>query len=131
MAGTSTVASRAKIAFGLARDPIEQLAAGDHAVLHHLVQARSELAPGQRAQQQRIDDHDRRLMKGADQVLAERQVHADLAADRAVHLREKRRRDLHERDAAQERGGRKARGVADDAAADRDERAAAIGAARE
>ena len=67
-------------------------------------------------------------MKGADQVLAERVVDADLAADRAVHLRQQRRRHVHERDAAQEGRGGKARGVADDAAADGDDGAAAIGA---
>jgi hypothetical protein len=59
----------------------------------------------------------------ADQVLAERMVDADLAADGAVDLRQQRRRHVHERDAAQERGGGEAGGVADDAAADGDDRA--------
>ena len=50
-------------------------------------------------------------MECADQVLSQRVVHADLAADRAVHLRQQRRRDMHERDAAQKRGGRESRRV--------------------
>ena len=68
-------------------------------------------------------------MERADQVLAERVVDADLAADRAVHLRQQRRRHVHERDAAQEGGRGEAGDVADDAAADGDEGAAAVGAA--
>ena len=70
----------------------------------------------------------RRLVKRADQVLAERVIDADLAADRAVHLRQQRRRHVRQRDAAQERRGRESRRVADHAAADGDDRAAAIGA---
>ena len=62
-----------------------------------------------------------RLVKGANQVLAQRVVDADLAAHRAVHLRQKRRRDVHERDAAEKRGGREPRGVANHASADGDE----------
>ena len=128
MAGTSTSGSCAKTALMLSGETIEQRAAGDHAVLDDFVQAGSELAPRQRLQQLRIDHDDRRLVKRADQVLAERVVDADLAADRAVHLREQRRRHVGERDAAQEGGGREPGRVADHAAADGDDRAAAIGA---
>src|SRR6185295_15135591 len=53
--------------------------------------------------------------------------HADLAADRAVHLGQQRRRNVDERDAAQVRGRRIAGHVADDAAAERDQRRAAVG----
>ena len=114
--------------FRVTRDAIEQLAAGDHSVLDHFVEARAELAPRQRLQQQRIDRDDRRLMERADHVLAERVVDADLAADRAVHLRQQRRRHVREGDAAEIGRRCKASGVADDAAADRDDRAAAISA---
>ena len=70
----------------------------------------------------------RGLMKRADQVLAELVVDADLAADRAVDLREQRRRDVGERDAAQERRRGESGRVADDAATDGDDRACAVGA---
>ncbi len=55
-------------------------------------------------------------------------IDADLAADRAVDLREQRRRDLHHRHAAQVGRRREAGDVADDAAADGDDRRRAIGA---
>ena len=108
------------------REPIEQRPAGDHAVLDDLVEAGAELAARQRGEQLRIDRHRQGLMKRADQVLAERVVDADLAADRAVHLRQQRRRHLHDRDAAQERRGRKAGDVADHPAADGDDRRGAV-----
>ena len=97
------------------------------AVLDHLVEPGAELAARQRGEDRRIDDHGVRLVEGADQVLAERMIDADLAADRAVHLRQQRRRHVHERDAAQVGGRRETGHVADDAAAERDERRRAIG----
>ena len=68
-------------------------------------------------------------MEGADEVLAAGVVHADLAADGAVDLRHHGRRHVHERDAAEVRGGREAHHVAEHAAAHRHDRRAAIGAA--
>ena len=121
MAGTSTAGSLCEDRFGVACQAIEQIAARDHAVLHDFVETRAEFTPRQCLEQQRIDDDERRLMKRADQVLAERVVDADLAADRAVDLREQRRRHVHQRDAAQERRGGESRGVADHAAADGDD----------
>ena len=49
-------------------------------------------------------------------------VDADLAADRAVHLRQQRRRHLHDRDAAQVGGRGEPGDVADHAAAEGDDR---------
>jgi hypothetical protein len=69
-----------------------------------------------------------RLVERADHVLAERMVDRRLAADRRVHLREQRRRHLQVRDAALVDRGREAGEVADDAAAERDQHGAAIGA---
>ena len=61
------------------------------------------------------------LVEGADQVLAERVIDADLPADGAVDLRQERRRHVHERDAT-EIGRRGESGhVADHAAAECDE----------
>ena len=113
--------------FALGRDAVEQRRARRHPVFDHFVEAGAELAAGQRAEHRRIDDDRVRLIEGADQVLAERVVHADLAADRAVHLREQRRRHVDERDAAQVGRRREAGHVADDAAAEGDERRRAVG----
>ena len=55
-------------------------------------------------------------------------VDADLAADRAVDLREQRRRHVDERDAAQVGRRREAGHVADHAAAEGDHRRRAVGA---
>ena len=90
------------------------------------VEARAELAARQRREQRRIDDDQRRRMKRADQVLALRMVDADLAADRAVDLREQRRRHLDDGDAAQVRR----RGEAGDVAERRRRRSATIALAR-
>jgi hypothetical protein len=59
-------------------------------------------------------------MEGADQVLALRDVHRGLAADRGIHHRQQRRGDLHAVDAAHPAGGGEAGHVADHAAAQRD-----------
>ena len=122
IAGTSTAGVARQHRLGLARQQVEEVAAGDHAVFHHLVEPRAELAPRQRGQRQRVGHDQHRLVERADQVLAERVVDADLAADRAVHLRQQRRRHVHEGDAAQEARRGKAGRVADDAAADGDRR---------
>ena len=67
-------------------------------------------------------------MKAADQILAAHQIDAGLAADRRVHLRQQRGGDLHHRDPAHEDGGQKSGHVVDDAAAERDHQAGAVGA---
>ena len=69
-----------------------------------------------------VGDDGRRLMKRADEILARRRVDAGLSADRRVDHREQRRRHLHERNAAHERRRDEAGEVADDAAAERDDR---------
>ena len=65
-------------------------------------------------------------MEGADEVLALGQVDAGLAADRRVDLGDERRRDLDQRHAAQVRGRQEPGRVAQRAAADRDQRVAAL-----
>ena len=61
-------------------------------------------------------------MERSDQVLALRQVDRGLAADRRIDLRDERRRDVDERDTAQVRRGEEPGGIAERAAADRDDR---------
>ena len=69
-------------------------------------------------------------MEGADQVLPARQVDRRLAADRRVDLADERRRHGHPVDPAEVRRGGEACDVRRAAAAERDERAAALEAQR-
>ena len=120
--GVSTAGSRAKIALRSRRDALEQVGLD---VMPYLTTSYRPARNSRRGSVPSTDgsiDHGVRLIERADQVLAERVVDADLAADRAVHLREQRRRHVHERDAAQVGRGGEPGHVADDAAAERDER---------
>ena len=109
-------------------EPRQERAVADRAVLDHFREARGELARRQRAQAIGVDQHGARLVERADHVLAERMVDAGLAAHRRVDLREQRRRHLHERHAALVDRRGESRDVADDAAAQRDQRGRALGA---
>ena len=66
-----------------------------------------------------IGEHRGRLMESADQILTARMIHAGLAADRRIHLRQQGRRNLDEIDAALIARGGKPRDVAHDATAQR------------
>ena len=97
--------------------------------LHDLGQAGAAFGFRQRRQRLDVAEHEARLMKRSDQVLAVNRIEAGLAADRAVDHREQRRRHVPDANAAQQGGGRKAAHVADHAAADARPRAVAIDAA--
>ncbi len=127
MMGTSASALRAKIASASLATRSKSESARGHAVLDDFVESRTKLASRQRLQERRIDGDDRWMVERPDEILAERMVDAHLAANRAVDLREKRGRHLHERYAAQVRGGDEARHIADDAAADCNDGGATIG----
>ena len=124
--GSSAAASRAKSAFRscAVRSNSGRLAMTPYFTTSYRPALNSRR--GSVAQQLRVDDDGRRRMECADEILAERVVHADLAADRAVHLRQQRRRHLHDGDAAEVRGRGKTGDVADHAAADGDDRADAV-----
>ncbi len=81
-------------------DEVKNVGAANDAALQRLVHSGAKLAVGQRAQRGGIDEHCARLMKRAQQVLAFAQVHAGLAADGGIHLRQQRGRHLHHVDAA-------------------------------
>ncbi len=68
-------------------------------------------------------------MKRTDEVLARRHVDRGLASDGGVRHRDERRRGLHDRRSAVEGRRDKPREIADDAAAEREDRRAAIEAA--
>ncbi len=105
----------------------EELGVLDDAVLDDLGHAGVELALRQRLQHAHVDQDAARLPERADHVLGARQVDADLAADRAVDLREERGGHLHEGQAAGERRGDEPGQIADHAAAYRDDRRLAVG----
>jgi hypothetical protein len=65
-------------------------------------------------------------MKRADQILSDNVVHAGLAADCGVDLRQQRRRHLHVGNTSQIRGGCESGDIADDAATEGDERRGTI-----
>src|SRR6185437_15404823 len=111
--------------------PIEESAVADEAVFHHLGIAGEKLAPRQGCQRVDIGDDAHRLVEGADEILPMRAVDRGLAADRAVDLREESCWHLHIVDAAQQGCGGKARQIANDAAAERDERRSALDAERQ
>ena len=73
---------------------------------------------GQRRERLGVDEDRRGLVVGADVVLGLREVDAGLPAVGGVDLRDERRRDLHDRDAALVGRCAEPREVADDAAAD-------------
>ena len=107
----------------------EELGVADDAGLDDFVEAGAVLAVGQGVEHGRVDEDGERLVEAADQVLAADEVHAGLAADRGVHLGEQGGRDLEHGNAAHEDGGQEAGHVVDDAAAESDHHARAVGAA--
>ena len=102
--------------------PREEIRVAEQAVFHDLCIAGAHFAGAERIEKFGIDEHARRLVEGADEVLARCSIDRRLAADRRIDLREQRRRDLHEFAAAPRDGSGKAGEIADDAAAERDNR---------
>ena len=101
----------------LALTHVKQGGVSDGARLDDLRHAVVQLAQGQRAQQRRVDDDTRGLMKRADQVLAGGGVDARFPTDAAVHHRKQGGGNLHDGHAAHVRGGDEPCQVADHAPA--------------
>ncbi len=114
---------------GIAREQCVDVRRGEvvahQRVLGDLTQAAAVLAVGQRGEHRRVHEHGARLVERTDEVLALGQVHAGLAADRAVDHREQRGRHLHDVDPAVVDRRREAGRVADDPAAHREHEVAA------
>ena len=94
----------------------------NHAVLDDLAQPREQLPLRQRRKAGKVDENALGLIKRADQVFSEAMIDRHLAANAGIDLRQEARRHLHERHAAHIRCGNESREVADDAAAQRDNR---------
>ena len=103
-------------------EALEQLHVVNDSVFDDFSQTGAILAHGQCPKRFEVAQHEARLIKRAHQILACFQIDADLAADRAVHLREQCRRDLHEIDAAQESRRHEAGEVSHHAAAKCDDK---------
>ena len=112
---------------GIPFQGVEELGIEDDAVLDHLGQAAPVLAIGKRGQGGGVDPDAQGLMEGADQVLGPGMIDAHLAADRAVHHRQKRGRHHEQRQPAIERRRHETGQVAHHSAADRDDHSPAIG----
>src|SRR5579875_2690209 len=97
--------------------PAKECRIGDDPVLDRLAEAGDPIASIERIEEGELADDERRLVKGPDQILP---------ADRAVDLREERRRDADPGDAAQKGRGDETDGVADDAATQREDRRVSI-----
>ena len=111
--------------------PGEKRLVAEHAVFGDFGIAGAKLARRQRIEHRGIGDHQNRLVKRAEQILALRRIDSGLAADRRIDLRQQRGRHLHEIDAAaQDRRG-KAGEIADHAAAERDHQIVALDLGRD
>ena len=110
----------------MALEQLEQPLVAERRHLHRLTERGPPLPLGQGREHADIDDDRGRLMERADEVLALRQVDRGLAPDRGVDLGDERRRDVHDRDAAQVRRGEEAGGVAERPATDGDDRLVAL-----
>src|SRR6185369_11236158 len=81
--------------------PIKQIPIPDCSMLDGFTPPGSKLSLRQSLQSSDINQHQARLMKCADQVLAAGQVYPGFAPDGSVDLRQQSRRNLNEVDAAQ------------------------------
>ncbi len=111
---------------GVGGAPREKCGIVDQSVFDDLGVSRAQLAQGQRIERVRIGEHQRWLVKGADQVLARRGIDCGLAADTGIDLREQRRGELDKAAAALEDRRGKPGQVADDAPAERQDMIAAF-----
>ena len=111
---------------GSASTQVPQAAARDQRGLHDLGVARAQLRGGQRGEQRRIGDHGGRLVERARVVLAFGKVDSGLSPVRRVDLRDHGGRHLDHRHAALVGRRAEAREVAHDAAAEGQQRVAAL-----
>jgi len=106
--------------------PGEESGVANDRVLDALGQAGPEIAFTQRPQRGRIDEHEERLVKGPDHVLAAGVIDRRLAADAGVNVRLDRGGTLHERHAAHPCRRDKPCQVADHTASQGDQRRGSV-----
>jgi hypothetical protein len=67
-------------------------------------------------------------MEGTNEIFAFGQIHSGLSTNRAIHLCDHRRGDLHELHSSKVRGGHESSDIANDTSTDRDEQCFPVGA---
>src|SRR5438477_7644561 len=105
----------------IVKELTEHLRVGDDCVLNDFREALNRCAQWQRFQNVDVIDDERWLMNCADQVFSRARVHAGFSANRAVHHRQKRSRNLHVRNAALKNCRYKSGKIANHAAAEPDD----------
>ena len=81
----------------------KQLRVGNHAVFDYFRNPSAKLTIRQSTQRLRIAQHQPWRIKRPHQILAFRQIHARLATDGTVHLRQQGCRHMHQRDPSRDR----------------------------
>ena len=94
----------------------EAVGIADDVVFDALGEAAAELASGKRFQNCWIDQHGDGLVESADEIFADGMIDACFAADAGIDHGEKSRRNLNERNAAEDGGGDEADDITNDAA---------------
>ena len=100
---------------------LEKAAVANEPIFDDLGEAGAKIALAQRIEARGVGQHQRRLMKGADEILSVPRIDPRLAADAGIDLGEQRRRDLDQAHAPAQGCGAKSGEIADDAAAERDD----------
>ncbi|CAB4713744.1 unannotated protein [freshwater metagenome] len=98
----------------------EQVVSGEEVVLRHLPHAAACLPRWQRREGIEVAQHGAGLPEGTHEILALREVHPGLAADRGVDHREQARCNMNDGDTAMEHRGGKPGDVGNETATDPD-----------
>ena len=110
----------------LASSQAKKRGIAEQAVFGDLRITGAELPIRQGIEERGIGQHQDRLMEGADEILAVRRIDRGLAADRGIDLRQQRGRHLHIIEPAPHHRRGETGKIADDAAAERDDKVAAL-----
>ena len=90
----------------------------NYSVLQCLIETTDVLALLQLLQNEGVGEHKPGLVKRSDEILGYSMIYARFPADTGIHLRQKRRGDLNDRDATHVNRSDKARDVSNDSAAE-------------
>ena len=100
---------------------LEKAAVANEPILDDLGEAGAKIALAEGIEARGVGQHQRRLMKSADEVLSVRRIDSSLAAHAGVDLSEQRRRNLHQAQAPTHCRSAKSREIADHSPAKRND----------